>query len=104
MTNQLPLIYIASAYSQGDSFINVRRQIEVADEIVKLGGVPFWPLASAFHNFVIPHDYMYWMRLDYQYINRCDALYRLSGESAGADLEASHAIRHANIPVFYEEY
>lgn len=102
--SKLPLVYIASPYTDGDSFINVRRQIEVADEIVKIGAVPFWPLASAFHNFLFPHDYSYWMMLDFQYINRCDVLYRLKGTSAGADLEIKYAINNVRIPVIYEDF
>jgi len=100
--NKLPLVYIASPYTNGDSFMNVRCQIEVADEIVEIGAVPFWPLALAIHNFIFPHDYSYWMRLDFQYINRCDILYRLDGVSSGADLEVRHALHNTGIPVIYE--
>lgn len=41
-----------------------------------------------------------WLRVDFEYVRRCDALLRLPGESVGADAEVSEALR-IGVPVFY---
>lgn len=40
-----------------------------------------------------------WLKIDFEYIYRCDALLRLPGESVGADAEVAEAMR-IGIPVF----
>jgi hypothetical protein len=94
------VIYIASPYTKGDVAKNVRSQIDTADRLAMLGFLPRWPLASHFWHMIHPHDYQFWIDLDMQEIPRCDALLRLSGESAGADREVQRAIDF-DIPVFY---
>ena len=49
---------------------------------------------------VHPEDYETWMKLDFIWVESCDALLRLPGESPGADREVKHAIT-LGIPVFY---
>lgn len=92
-------IYIASPYT-GQEEAGVQRQIEVASELISLGYAPFWPLSSHFLNQHKYQDYNVWLRLDFAWIDSCDALLRLPGESNGADLEVAHA-GVIGIPVFY---
>jgi len=49
---------------------------------------------------VHPNTYDKWMEWDFAWIDVCDCLLRLPGESRGADLEVEHA-KLRGIPVFY---
>jgi hypothetical protein len=93
-------IYIASAYTVGDTAINVKRQIDVADQLISLGFAPFAPLMSHFQHMVHPRPYMVWIHLDQEWVLACDAVLRLPGVSAGADSEVALARQHG-IPVVH---
>lgn len=93
-------IYIASPYTRGDVAVNVRRQIDCADELMNLGFTPFVPLLAHFQHLIHPRPYEDWTTLDLEWISACDAVLRLSGESSGADKETALA-NSLNIPVFY---
>jgi len=93
-------VYIASPYTKGDVALNVRESFFAADELVKLGYAPFPPLFSHFWHFLSPKPYDVWMKLDKEWVLRCDCLLRLPGESIGADEEVKLAVDN-NIPVFY---
>lgn len=93
-------VYIASPYSKGDVAINVRRQIDAADELMNNGFAPFWPVHSHFHHLVHPRPYQDWIDVDLTWIDVCDCLLRLDGESPGADGEVARA-NELGIPVFY---
>jgi len=94
------LVYIASAYSLGDVAQNVRRQFEVAEELIKLDYLPYPPLFSHFWHLVFPHPHVYWMVIDLEMVRRCDILLRLPGVSSGADQEVEFATS-LGIPVVY---
>ena len=85
-------IYIAGPYTQGDVALNVRKAVQVADEIAKLGVVPFIPHLSHFWHLIRPHEYEFWINQDLEWLKSCHALYRIQGESRGADMEVLAAI------------
>lgn len=93
-------VYIASPYTKGDIAVNVRRQIDCADELMDLGFAPFLPLLAHFQHLIHPRDYEDWTEIDLEWVKSCDALLRLSGESEGADREVALAEK-LKIPVFY---
>lgn len=93
-------VYIASPYTLGDVAVNVKRQIDVADELILLGFAPYVPLYSHFQHMVHPRPYETWIKLDLEWVKVCDCLLRLEGESSGADKEVEFA-RKNGIPVFY---
>jgi len=93
-------VYIASPYTLGDTATNVRFQMDVFDELVKLGFVPYVPLYSHFQHMIHPITQEEWMKLDFEWVKVCDYLLRLGGESAGADREVTLAEK-LGIPVFY---
>jgi nucleoside 2-deoxyribosyltransferase len=97
-----PLIYIASPYSHGDAFVNVQRQQDAANKILNLGALPIWPLCSAYLNMSCPREWEEWMDICLGLANRCDALWRLDGDSRGADLEVEFMLAQGK-PVFYYE-
>lgn len=94
-------VYIASAYTIGDTNSNVRKHLEVSDKLIKSGFIPFAPLLFTFQDLLFPQDYETWMKIDFEWIRVCDCLLRLEGESVGADREVACA-KENNIPVFYK--
>ena len=96
-------VYIASPYTLGDVAVNVKRQINMADQLMTLGFVPFVPLYSHFQHLVHPRQYSDWIEIDKVWVLVCDCVLRLNGESSGADGEVKLAEEN-NIPVFYNKY
>lgn len=104
------LTYISGPLTNGGAKVdketldyNIGRGCEVAYELNKRG-----------HAFVLPHLTMFfqhihgsdlpfedWIAIDLRVIESCDCLYRIKGESKGADIEEAHA-RSLGIPVFYD--
>lgn len=84
-------IYIAAPYTKGDQSLNVRRAIIVAERIIAAGHIPFVPLLYHLWRLMSPHEYGYWMTLDLSWIEACDALVWLDGESSGRDEEVAVA-------------
>ena len=93
-------VYIASPYSTGDQAINVRRQIDAANELLNAGFIPFVPLLTHFQHIVHPRSYEEWLDYDLELLIACDAVLRLDGQSNGADIEVKTATKH-QIPVFF---
>jgi hypothetical protein len=93
-------VYIASPYTKGDVAENVRYSLQVANTIMEWGAIPFAPLLSHFWHLMFPHPYEFWMKMDFEWIKRCNCLLRLPGESKGADMEVEFA-KENGIPVYY---
>jgi hypothetical protein len=93
-------VFISSPYSIGNQEENVERQIECADRLYNLGFTCFIPLLSHYQHKIYPRVYRDWLDNDLQWLQVCDCLLRLYGESKGADIEEK-AARELNIPVFY---
>lgn len=102
-----PLVFVSGPLTTGnalDLVENVRRACKAADEIVALGGIPVIPHLSIFwcqfSEDAAARSYDDWMQWCYAQLRKCAMLYRLPGESKGADLEVSEAAAHG-IPVYY---
>jgi hypothetical protein len=93
-------VYIASPYTKGDTATNIRNSLECADKLIELGYIPYAPLLTHLWHLMIPHDYEYWVKIDNAWIEKCDALLRLPGESRGADQEEA-LMRKLGRPVFH---
>ena len=93
-------VYIASPYTKGDVAVNVKAQLDAADELMNEGFAPFAPLYSHFQHMAHPRPYEDWMKIDFEWVTVCDCLLRLPGESSGADREVELA-ESLNIPVYY---
>jgi len=78
-------VYIASPYSIGDQAVNVRRQIDCAEELMNLDFVPYAPLLSHFQHLVHPRPIEDWYKFDNVWVRTCHYLLRLPGKSKGAD-------------------
>ena len=92
-------VYIAGPYTKGDTVVNIRNALEAADEIIRRGYVPFIPHLNGFWHLVAPKSYSFWMGYDMVWLEKCDCVLRLPGESHGADMEVENAI-DMGIPVF----
>ena len=94
-------IYIASAYTKGDVAINVRNVILMADELVKLGHIPYIPHLTHFWHLLSPKGVEFWYGYDLSFLEYwAEALLRLPNESDGADNEVRVA-KYLNIPIYY---
>jgi hypothetical protein len=93
-------VYIASPYTKGDVAVNVSSSIFMAENLREYGYLPFCPLLNHFWHFMSPHDYKYWSKMDLEWLDVCDCLLRIPGESGGADNEVEYMLRLGK-PVFY---
>lgn len=89
-------IFVSGPYSKGD----VREAIIVGNNLRAMGHTPFVPHLTAFWHMLIPHEVEYWYGYDLEWLEVCDAVYRLPGESVGASKEVVRAVELGK-PVFY---
>lgn len=96
-------VYVAGPYSKPTPTHNTNRAVKAADELLSYNFVPLIPHLTHFWDTMSPKPYEVWLAYDMAWIDRCDVLLRLPGESSGADREVAYA-RHARpkeIPVVY---
>ena len=93
-------VYIAGPYSIGDTGQNVKNAIdqaeffskfEIATETDLFKFIPYVPHLTHFWHIICPHEIGFWYKYDLKWLKKCDVLFRLSGESKGADLEIQYA-------------
>lgn len=94
-----PRIYLAGPYSKGDVVKNIQKAVTMADIIAERGGIPFVPHLMAFWHLAYPRPYEFWLEQGLAWVGACQAVYRLPGESPGADREVEEAKR-LGIPVY----
>ena len=98
--NGIKYVYVAGPITgEGHVAHNVRNAVHVGDVLFRCGYTPFIPHLDVFWNMVYPKPNESWLKWDFAWLEKCDALFRLSGVSPGADLE--HA-KKLGIPVFYD--
>lgn len=96
-------IYVAGPLTVGGELRNVYRAIHAGERMRKLGLIPVVPHLFAFWDIVAPGpNYDEWLALDLKFLEKCDLLLRLPGESKGADREVERA-RELGVRVFEEE-
>lgn len=93
-------VYIASPYTNGDVAVNVKLQLDVAEQLITLGFAPFAPLYYHFQHMAHPRPYTDWMTLCLEWLPVCNCVLRLGGKSPGAEQEVSVA-EQIGLPVFY---
>ena len=86
-------VYVAGPLTVGSEMHNVRVAIEAAETLLRRGYSPYVPHLNVLWHLIFPHGYEAWMSLDFAYLEVCDALLRLPGESPGADREVAFAKR-----------
>ena len=94
------IVYVAGPYSKGDVAVNIRKAIDRGMMINSLGHYAVVPHLTHFMHMIHPHPYEYWMELDERILIKCDCLFRIIGESSGADKEEILA-KAMGIPVVH---
>ena len=92
------IVYVAGPYSKGDVAVNVKRAIDRGMMINSLGHYAVVPHLTHFMHMMHPHPYEYWLELDERILTKFDCLFRMMGESSGADSEELVA-QAFNIPI-----
>ena len=92
-------VYVASPYSS-DPENNTELAIFYGDWIANLGHTVYIPVLTHYWHKLYPHDYEFWMKQDAEWLKLCDCVFRIAGESKGADAEVALA-ESLNIPVYY---
>lgn len=92
-------VYIAGPYTKGDTILNIRAAIDAGSLVRSWGHAPMVPHLTAIEHLVHAREYEHWMETDFMWVIVSDCLYRVPGESAGADREVAVA-RQNGIPVF----
>ena len=93
-------IYIAGPYTKGDTALNVRAAILAGNKLAQAGYSPFIPHLSHFWHMLCLHPIEFWYQYDFVWLELCDCLLRLPGESVGSDLEVRRA-KELGIPVYW---
>ncbi len=93
-------IYLAGPYSNGNPEKNVSNAITMANTLADMGFAPYVPHFTHFWHIKFPRPYDFWLELDNQFLPFCDGMFRLPGDSKGADEEVLLA-KNLGKPVFY---
>lgn len=110
-----PRVYIAGPISKGNQYHNCVNGVLANIHVMQNGGLPFCPHLSALTDMIAfavslanPErdaiTYDDWLEMDFEWIESCDILLRIPGESSGADREVEHAEKHGLIVVFGIEH
>lgn len=95
-------VYIASPlFSSGRVSFNIHKALTTAENLRRIGFLPFVPHLFFFWDFLYPDSNTnYWLEMDKEWLKECDILLRLDGKSDGADKEVKWA-KEFNIPIYY---
>lgn len=93
-------IYLSGPYTKGDPAVNTKNAIDAATELLDKGYAPFCPHLTHFWHIMHPHSWQEWMDYDMAWVEVCQALLRIPGESKGGDIEVARA-RELGIPVYF---
>jgi hypothetical protein len=98
----LPLVYVAGPITAPNPMHNTHRAVKVGHRLQDTGLLlPIVPHLTVLADMIEPRPYETYMAYDMALIRRVDALYRLRGDSSGADREVAHA-EAIGVPVFKE--
>lgn len=98
-----PLVYVAGPYTRPDPVKNTHDAIKLGLDIYDTGlAAVEIPHLTLLAHIVVPHtDVEYWYQFDLEKVLHCQVVYRMKGDSSGADKEVAFALEN-DIPVFYE--
>ena len=92
-------VYIAGPYTNPDPVRNAHDAVLSAEEVYKAGHTPFIPHLVLMWDFLTSKTNEAWFLYCLKWLEVCEALIRLPGESSGADREVAFAKRKG-IPVY----
>ena len=97
---KIELVYVSGPITVGGPVKNTRKAIDIGEAILQLGLTPIIPHLNLLWEICYPKDTEDYLRMDLKLVEKCDAVYRIKGESAGGDIEVVHA-KKLGIPVVY---
>jgi hypothetical protein len=92
-------IYVAGPYTSSP-VSNTLTAIDVGQELLDAGYAPMVPHLTHYWHMRIENPWQSWMELDLPWVSVAHAVYRIPGESTGADQEVALA-ESLGIPVYY---
>lgn len=110
--DKAPMVYIAGPLGDGgairDPFqqlANARKAISEGNSMALVGIVPLIPHLHFMANILFPGQVVFeeWMRRDFEFIRRCDAVWILPGESLGTQMEIEFCSQNG-IRMFDSQY
>lgn len=84
-------VYIAGPYAKGNVRDNVNEAIRYGELVSQKGHIPFIPHLYHLWHSLYQHEQEFWCRQDLYWLDKCDLLIRIPGESIGADNEIEYA-------------
>ena len=98
-------VFVAGPYTNPDPVVNTRKAVEAAERLLARDPriTPYVPHLSMLWHLIAPHDLDFWYEFDLRWLEVCDCVLRLPGESNGAAAECAHA-REKGIPVFEHDW
>ena len=93
-------VYCSGPLTTGNQFENVIRAVQSADVLRDRGYAVVLPHVTILWHLISPRPYEDWLENDLEWVRASDCVYRMPGESAGADRESLFAQEHG-IPVYY---
>lgn len=99
MFDSRPRIYISGPISKGDKFDNLNQASDAHKWLIDNGFAPLNPILTMLIPWADDVEHKTWMECDLPWVEMADALFRLPGESDGADQEVRFA-RENDVPVF----
>lgn len=99
-----PVVYISGPISgSGNLYENINRGVVYWDQMIEDGLAPICPHMNDFGYIMQGRkpDWSTALACDLPLVSRSDALFRIAGDSEGADLEEWYAHRN-NVPVFHD--
>lgn len=94
------IVYIAGPMTIGVREENLAKALVAAEAVWQRDYAPFVPHLSWFYDDSFRHSWEEWLDYDETIIQSCVAVFRVEGESKGADREEEFA-KSRFIPVFY---
>lgn len=92
------MIFIAGPLTD-DPAVGLRRALDVHAAILDEGLAAFCPHLHHYADVVHPRTHDEWVNLGLEFVRRSDHVYRIEGESPGADAQVDYAIEQS-IPVW----
>lgn len=94
-------VYVAGPITKGNQFINLRNAVLAGAILIEHGYLPYIPHLTCIVELVAgEREYEDWMKMDDAWLQCCNIVLRLDGESPGADREVVRA-KELGIPVVF---
>lgn len=96
-------VFISGPYTKDTPEENIKVAIEVAEKLTKLSPniFPYIPHLSHYWEKLHPKPWEYWVEHGKAFAEVCDIVFRIPGDSKGADEEVNYILSRTDVPVAY---